>query len=87
MLKLVGAVSSRACLQLLFIRFWCWVVEGGFRGSRRWSSQELRNFGILQNFKVILRLYYYVISHFANKYRKDFYQENILVKFFRKLEL
>ena len=86
-LKLYGTDTSRACLQPSLIRFGCRVVEGGVRGSRRWSSQELRDFRYFQNFKVILRLYYYVISHFANKYRKDFYQKNILVKIFCKLNL
>ena len=86
-LKLYGTDTSRACLQLSFIRLWCRVVEGGLRGSRRQSSQELRDFRYSQNFKVILRLYYYVMSHFANKYRKDIFEKKILVKIFCKLNL
>ena len=47
------------------------MVEGGFKGSRRWSIQESRDFIYSQNFKVISHLYYYVISNFAIKNRKD----------------
>ena len=86
-LKLYETDTSRACLQLSFIRLWCRVVEGGLRESRRWSSQELRDFRFSQNFKVILHLYYYVMSHLANNYRKDIYERKILVKIFCELNL